>query len=52
MMTTTTTLATAYADQWNWVALAYGVAYFTLVAYAASIALRITRARKKLGESS
>jgi hypothetical protein len=41
-----------YAEQWNWVALAYGVAYFTLVAYAASIALRITRARGKLGETS
>jgi len=41
-----------FTDQWNWVALAYGVAYFVLVAYAASIALRITRARKRLGETS
>lgn len=40
------------AEQWNWVALAYGVAYFVLVVYAASVAVRITRARKRLeGES-
>lgn len=45
------TLATVYADQWNWVALAYGVAYFTLIGYATSVAVRITRARKKLGDS-
>lgn len=45
-------LATTYADQWNWVALAYGVAYFTLIGYASSVAVRITRARKKLGDPS
>lgn len=39
-----------YAEQWNWVALAYGFTYFVLVLYASSIALRITRARKKLGD--
>jgi hypothetical protein len=44
-------LASTYANEWNWVALAYGVAYFALVAYAASIAFRITRARRKLGDS-
>jgi len=38
------------AEQWNWVILAYGVAYFTLVGYAASIGIRISRARKRLGE--
>jgi hypothetical protein len=43
--------ASTYANEWNWVALAYGVAYFALVGYAASIALRIGRAHKKLGES-
>ncbi len=42
----------ALAEQWNWVALAYGVTYFVLVAFAASVALRISRARKKLGASS
>jgi hypothetical protein len=41
-----------YAEQWNWVALAYGVAYFALVAYGGSIAVRINRARKKLGDVS
>jgi len=41
----------SYAEQWNWVALAYGVTYFVLVAFAASIAVRITRARKKLGDA-
>jgi len=41
-----------YAEQWNWVALAYGVAYFVLIAYAGSIALRINRASRKLGDTS
>jgi hypothetical protein len=45
-------LATVYADQWNWVTLEYGVAYFTLIGYATSVAVRITRARRKLGGSS
>lgn len=39
------------AEQWNWVVLAYFVTYGTLVAYSISIALRMTRARKKLGET-
>jgi hypothetical protein len=41
-----------YAEQWNWVALAYGVTYLVLVLYASSIAFRITRARRKLGDPS
>lgn len=39
-----------YAQQWNWVMLAYGAAYFVLVAYSVSVAVRITRARKRLGQ--
>lgn len=39
------------ASEWNWVIFAYGVAYFVLIGYASSIAIRITRARKKLGDS-
>ncbi len=42
-------LAIVTAEQWNWVGLAYGVTYIGLVAYASSIAVRISRARKKLG---
>lgn len=38
-----------YADQWNWVVMAYGITYFALVAYAISVAVRVTRARRKLG---
>ncbi|MDK1010814.1 MAG: hypothetical protein QGM46_06855 [Actinomycetota bacterium] len=41
-----------YANEWNWVLLAYGVTYFALVVYASSIALRISRARKRLGGPS
>jgi hypothetical protein len=52
MMAAALILATTYADQWNWVALAYGVAYFTLIGYATSVAVRITRARRKLGDQS
>jgi hypothetical protein len=40
------------AEQWNWVLMAYGIAYFALVAFASSIAIRITRARRRLEESS
>ncbi len=36
------------ATEWNWVLLAYGFAYAALVGYAASIAIRITRARERL----
>jgi len=39
------------AEQWNWVILAYGVTYGALVAYSISIAMRITGARRKLGET-
>jgi len=40
------------AEQWNWVGLAYGVTYITLVVYAASVASRISKARRNLrGES-
>lgn len=45
-------LAATYASEWNWVMFAYGVAYFALVTYSISIALRIARARKKLGDPS
>ena len=40
------------AEQWNWVLLAYGFAYFVLVLYVTSIALRITRVRRRLGDGS
>ncbi len=42
----------SFAEQWNWVMLAYGFTYVALIAYVASIALRITRSRRKLGERS
>lgn len=41
-----------YANEWSWVLLAYGVTYFGFVAYASSIAVRISRASKKLGDPS
>lgn len=40
------------ASQWNWVLFAYGFAYAALVAYVSSIAVRISRARRRLGEGS
>ncbi len=40
------------AEQWNWVLLAYGFAYVTLVLYVTSIAVRITRARRRVGDES
>jgi hypothetical protein len=40
------------AVQWNWVILAYGFAYAALVLFTASIAARITRARRRLAERS
>ena len=40
------------AEQWNWVIFAYGVTYFTVVVYGASVAMRITRVRKKLDSES
>lgn len=36
--------------EWNWVLLAYGLTYGALVLFTTSIAMRITRARKKLAE--
>ncbi len=39
-------------EQWNWVMLAYGFTYAALITYVVSVALRITRSRKKLGERS
>ncbi len=36
--------------EWNWVLLAYGLTYGALVAFTATIAVRITRARKKLAD--
>lgn len=39
------------AVQWNWVMFGYGVAYGALVLFATSIAVRITRAQKRLSEN-
>jgi len=36
--------------EWNWVLLAYGLTYGALVAFTTSIAVRITKARRKLAE--
>ncbi len=41
-----------YEHAWSWVAFAYGVTGFALVLYASSIALRISRLHKKLGDIS
>ncbi|MEZ5176276.1 MAG: hypothetical protein R2823_08745 [Acidimicrobiia bacterium] len=38
------------AEQWNWVGLAFGATYISLVVFAASIAARINKAREKLGK--
>ncbi len=38
------------AEQWNWVLLAYGFFYIVLVTYVVSIAMRIARTQKRLGE--
>lgn len=43
-------IAMSQAEQWNWVMLAYGFTYFALIGYSVSIALRIARSRRKLGE--
>ncbi|MGI9666325.1 MAG: hypothetical protein ACR2N2_04375 [Acidimicrobiia bacterium] len=40
------------ATEWNWVLLAYGFTYTVLVAYVASIAIRITRAKSVLEEDA
>ncbi len=41
-----------FGSEWGWVALAYGVTYISLVAFAASMAVRIKKARLKLSERS
>ncbi len=38
--------------EWNWVMFAYGVTYGSLVLFTTSIAVRIARARRKLGETT
>jgi hypothetical protein len=38
-------------SEWGWVAFAYGVTYASLAVFAASIAVRIRTARRRLGES-
>lgn len=40
------------ADQWGWVAWAYGFTVVGLVAFAASIAARLSRSRRRLDERS
>jgi hypothetical protein len=40
------------AEQWNWVVLAYGFAELALVVYVVSIALRIRRAKQRLGDGA
>jgi len=40
----------SFSEQWNWVLLAYGFTYLTLVVFAASIAVRISHARHSLGD--
>ena len=36
--------------EWNWVLLAYGITYGALVLFTTSIAVRITRARRRLAD--
>jgi hypothetical protein len=40
------------AEQWNWVVLAYGFAEVALVTYVVSIALRIRRSKRRLGDQA
>lgn len=40
------------STQWNWVIFGYGVAYTALTLFATSIAVRIARARRRLGEGT
>ncbi len=39
-------------SEWGWVAVGYGVMYGALAAYAGSLALRVSRARRRLDELS
>ncbi len=41
-----------FGTEWGWVILAYSVTYVSLFAFAASMAVRIKKARLKLGERS
>lgn len=38
------------ADQWGWVAWAYGFTVVALVTYAGSIAVRLSRSRRRLDQ--
>lgn len=40
------------AEQWNWVLVAYGFTFFVLVVFTASIAVRLSRVRRRLDEGS
>lgn len=39
-------------EQWNWVLFAYGFAYLALVVFMVSIAVRMARSKRRLGEES
>ena len=41
-----------FADQWNWVLLAYSFCYAVLVVYVVSIAARIAQRRRQLSGDS
>jgi hypothetical protein len=41
-----------FGTEWGWVTLAYVVTYTSLIAFAASMVIRIKRARLKLGDRS
>ena len=40
------------AEQWNWVLLAYGFTFLALVAYTSSVAIRLSRSRRRLDDRS
>jgi hypothetical protein len=41
-----------FGPEWGWVTFAYVVTYASLIGFGASMAIRIKRARHKLGERS
>ena len=41
-----------FGTEWGWVTFAYAVTYVSLVAFGASMAVRIKRAKLKLGDRS
>jgi hypothetical protein len=41
-----------FGTEWGWVAFAYVVTYVSLVLFSVSMAVRIRRARTKLGDRS